>query len=736
MSMRYPNGFIRPNYNPLEVADAPTAVTPTAGSEAASVDFTPPSNVGGAAVSEYYAVVQPGNITATSVTPPVAVTGLTNGVEYTTKVWANNSYGPSPYSAESSGFIPQVIDYVEDVFSTYLYTGTSAPQTITNGIDLAGEGGLVWIKDRPQINNNFLVDTTRGATKNLESNTTNAEYTLAQGLTAFTSSGFSLGTNAFINGSPDNFVSWTFRKAPKFFDVVTWTGTGGSRAIAHALDSTPGCIIIKRTDSTDAWYTVHRSLPNGFSDYLTLNTTSAAVGGSAVSSVGSSTFTVSNYYNGSGSTWVAYVFAHNAGGFGDDGEQNVISCGSKTITSSQPGTDVINLGWEPQWVLIKRATGSSEDWIVLDNMRGLAAPPNSSANSKALWPNLSSAEDASASGIGASALYNITATGFSIGNDLVNTSDTYIYIAIRRPMKTPEAGTEVFAADGLASATAPNPWFTSGFPVDMSFTVGPSSPAGFGGWFWSNRFTPGVRLDSSSSAAEVEQGNIQYDYMTGAWDPNSSDGYFTWMFRRAPSVFDVVAYTGTGSARTVAHNLTVVPELMIVKSRTQSEDWWVYNAAIGAANALYLNGASGQFSFASAWNSTAPTTSVFSLGTLYTVNNSGSTYIAYLFATLAGVSKVGSYTGTGADLNVDCGFSAGARFILIKRTDSTGDWYVWDSVRGIVAGNDPYLLLNSTAAEVTNTDYVDTLASGFTVTSSAPAALNASGGAYIFLAIA
>jgi hypothetical protein len=110
--------------------------------------------------------------------------------------------------------------------------------------------------------------------------------------------------------------------------------------------------------------------------------------------------------------------------------------------------------------------------------------------------------------------------------------------------------------------------------------------------------------------------------------------------------------------------------------------------------------------------------------------------LAYLFATLAGVSKVGSYTGTGATLNVDCGFSAGARFILIKRTDSTGDWYVWDSARGIVVGNDPYLLLNTTAAQVTSTDYIDPLSSGFTVTSSAPAALNASGGTYIFLAIA
>jgi hypothetical protein len=132
----------------------------------------------------------------------------------------------------------------------------------------------------------------------------------------------------------------------------------------------------------------------------------------------------------------------------------------------------------------------------------------------------------------------------------------------------------------------------------------------------------------------------------------------------------------------------------------------------------------------------APTSSVFTLGSAIDVNMSGKDFISYHFATLAGVSKVGSYTGTAATLNVDCGFSAGARFILIKRSDSTGDWYVYDSARGIVAGNDPYLLLNSTAAEVTGTDYIDPLSSGFTVTSSAPAALNASGGTYIFLAIA
>ena len=116
---------------------------------------------------------------------------------------------------------------------------------------------------------------------------------------------------------------------------------------------------------------------------------------------------------------------------------------------------------------------------------------------------------------------------------------------------------------------------------------------------------------------------------------------------------------------------------------------------------------------------------------------SGVTYIAYLFATLPGISKVGSYSGSNSAQNIDCGFTASARFVLIKCIDDVnGDWYVWDSVRGIVSGNDPYLLLNSNAAQVTNTDYIDPLNAGFIVTSSAPAVLNASGNSYIFLAIA
>jgi hypothetical protein len=206
-----------------------------------------------------------------------------------------------------------------------------------------------------------------------------------------------------------------------------------------------------------------------------------------------------------------------------------------------------------------------------------------------------------------------------------------------------------------------------------------------------------------------------------------------WMFRRAPSVCDVVCYKGVnagGQTLTVSHNLTVTPELVIVRERA-GYDWLVYSATTGTANTLFLNltNAVVGYSFL-----TSPSASTITVGAV--ANNDTSTYIAYLFATLAGVSKVGSYTGTGALQTVACGFTTGARFVLIKRTDSTGGWFTYDSARGITSSNDPYLLLNSNAAEVTGTNYIDTTGVGFQVTAAAPAELNASGGTYIFLAIA
>ena len=136
------------------------------------------------------------------------------------------------------------------------------------------------------------------------------------------------------------------------------------------------------------------------------------------------------------------------------------------------------------------------------------------------------------------------------------------------------------------------------------------------------------------------------------------------------------------------------------------------------------------------WNNTSPTSSNFTVGTSNDVNGSGRTYVAYLFATCAGVSKVGSYTGNGTTQTINCGFAGGARFVLIKRTDSTGDWYVYDTARGMTTLTDPYLLLNSNAAESATLGSVTTVTTGFAVNASILSAINTNSASYIFLAIA
>ena len=170
-------------------------------------------------------------------------------------------------SAQGFGEFAQsaAVNYIENVFSTYLYTGNGSTQTITNGIDLSTKGGLVWLKGRSSPYSHCLTDTVQGRSKQLSSNNTNAAYTAASndGITSFNVNGFSLGgANTFYNTNVNNvtFASWTFRKQAKFFDVVTYTGTGSTQTINHNLGATPGFIIVKNTSTITNWITYHRSL--------------------------------------------------------------------------------------------------------------------------------------------------------------------------------------------------------------------------------------------------------------------------------------------------------------------------------------------------------------------------------------------------------------------------------------------------------------------------------------------
>ena len=636
--------------------------------------------------------------------------------------------GAASYDAFGGG-VAAVPNYIEDVFSTWLFN-QSSPGPIVNGIDLAGKGGLVWQKPRTIVESHSLIDTVRGASSSLASNLSAAASTASPIITAFNANGFTTGT--YFTGT--SMASWTFREQPKFFDVVTWSGNGANdRKIAHSLGSVPGCIIVKRTDASDSWSVYHRAVADPEIKLLVLNSTAAAVSNGNVwwgTPPTSTEFTVGGVasVNASGGTYVAYLFAHNAGGFGLTGTDNVISCGSYTTNGAGVGS--ATLGWEPQWLLIKNASGSG-NWIIVDNMRGFLAPGG--ANSASLAPNNSNSEQT----VG----IRVNATGFTDPGVIV-ASGTVIYVAIRRgPMRTPTTGTSVFSPNAVSFAGV-GTQITTNFPVDMNW--------------WKNRDggpngqdqdrlrgfpevngagAPTLYMDSStaesSNARAYEFWNTGFKTNNGSPDIPS----IFWSFRRAPGFMDICCYTGTGSARTVTHNLTVAPELMIVKRRDGLVNWCVYSQALGPTNAIYLD-ATIAAEASPIWNNTAPTSSVFSIGGNPGVNTADGTYVAYLFASCPGVSRVGSFTGTGATQVINCGFTGGSRFVLIKATSAAGSWYVWDSARGIVAGNDPYLEINNANAQVTNTDWVDTAASGFELSNAGGNLVNVSGRSYIFLAIA
>ncbi len=634
------------------------------------------------------------------------------------------------------------VNYIEDVFQTWLYTGNSSTQTITNNIDLSTKGGMVWLKNRGSTSDNGIYDTTRGANNVIYTNLTNAQSTLANSLTAFGTTGFTLGTDSTYNFSADTLVSWTFRKQPKFFDIVSFTGptTGNTITVNHNLGSVPGCIIYKSSANSSNWYVWHRSLAD--EDYLKLESSAAASDNNYSIAATSTTFSLRAGFNISANlgSCIAYLFAHDAGGFGASGSDNVISCGGYTGTGA--AGNAISLGYEPQWILIKR-TDSTGNWLLFDTMRGWPV-----GDARELYPNLNAAEDTSS--------YNPspTATGFTLRNADSRTNGsgaTYIYIAIRRgPMKTPTTGTSVFYPNAVPQGDTRDSTGVP-FPPDLVTTFsrdGTNRTASYDQFQFVDRLrgfgsppnntftvTGGPALISSSTAAEGA-GQSYVQLKANSRDITASNGwnstlYGNWIYyfmQRAPGFFDEVCYTGTGSSMTLSHNLAVSPELIILKERNASGGWIVYSSPTGFSVGGNLAG-NGAFSSGLAYVSATSSTT-------FTTLTNASTYVAYLFATVAGVSKVGSYTGTGSTQTINCGFTAGSRFVMIKRTDSTGDWYVWDSARGIVAGNDPYLLLNTTDAEVTNTDYVDTANSGFEISSTAPAAINANGGTFIFLAIA
>ena len=245
---------------------------------------------------------------------------------------------------------------------------------------------------------------------------------------------------------------------------------------------------------------------------------------------------------------------------------------------------------------------------------------------------------------------------------------------------------------------------------------------------------------SGSSGGWIQSFNSNgYTTVTGSSNSNNVNGsgitYVGWSWKESATAgFDIVTYTGTGVARTVSHSLGVAPKMIIVKQRNGADNWQSYHASLGATQRIFLNLTDAASTTAAAWNNTEPTSSVFTLGTSNAGNGNTNTYVAYLFAEIPGFSKFGSYTGNGSADGpfVYCGFRP--KYILQKRTDSTGDWRIIDTVRGTYNVIGPELQANMSDAEYTGNNF-DVLSNGFKLRNTG-APVNANGGTYIYAAFA
>lgn len=694
---------------------------------------------------------------------PSGTSGTYGSVPSSGTISLQNFYGTTSYTPS-----------IEDLFWVLPYTGNGSSQTLKVPMRLAGQGHLFWFKAYYNNYNHLIFDTQRsnsGFYLSTSSGTNTPESfdgQTFQGFSNYSNFGeITLGTSSSVNQSGIDYSVHIFSKYPKFFDMVTYTGTGvgsdgspySTRLVAHSLGVTPHVVIVKARDTLSvpsAWFTRHESVVNS-AGVLALDESGLTNYGAGT--IGSSTDSFINVganANQSGKRYIAYLFASDAGGFGANGTESIIKCGSYTGNGS--GYVNVDLGWEPQYLLIKCTTGSMSDvndWFIFDTTRGMVMARDTNREGAFFTrANSTSGYDTSSSATGYAAL---RPNGFQIiGNTAINrTGQTHLYIAIRRgPLNTPTSVGKVFQQRFLTR----NVLYGFDWPVNLSIQTVSDGATSDVGLTWDSKrgasLNLALRTNSIDTETNVGTVNLRYRYSSGITSNRSISQDYTnytpiaYNWRMARGFFDISHYIGTGDGNTqnVPHNLGVAPELMIIKNLTYPEQGFVYckwhEISYYDAARLYASNANQQsYRTTSNWGATDPTSSVFTVKDI-NVNSLNSVHIAYLFATCPGVSKVGYWIGTGnTPQTINCGFTSGVQLLIVKAVSVSGAWIVLDNYRGINSGTEPwYELDGANSGQTVGRNLITQGTSGFTVESydvTTPGwPINRSGVRYIFYAVA
>ena len=628
--------------------------------------------------------------------------------------------------------------YIDDVFSVDRWKGnSSSSRTINNGLDLAGEGGVVFIKSTDYSGDWTVGDTVITGGYYMVANTNAARSYNANLIKSFKSNGFEIGPDGRVNSTNYENVSYSFRKCEKFFDIVEFTGTGSVQNIPHNLGCVPGAIIVKAYDvhSRD-WNYGHRMLNNGNNpwnhrlrlDSDSAKNTSASYWNNTAPTATHFTVGTSGDINENGTNFVAYLFAHEEASFGEDGQQKLITCGNY---QGNDGSQYVNAGSEGQFTMLKNED-SNANWYVTDNVFRYGT-----CNANGSFTDSSSMQDALERAFNVNnystnnARVTAHADGFQIrveSQPVVNQNGNYypfihVYSSVGKRAKPPEVGTDAFNVKqpDQSGANCPPGCFTTGWPVQFALkrTVG-----GIDNWQASSVKSGHQFYQPNELTAGGTDSTFEFDSSTAFGQGISNE--YAWMWRQSTG-FDCQWITGEGGG-TYKHNLGKVPE-MIWCGNLQAYDWngvghhklrtsapWNYvaymnNDSIGNAGSGY-------------WNNTAPTATQFTVGNNTAMSGGNNSTLFMLWCSVPGICKIDDYNGDGGTSNaVNCGFQP--RYVMIKRVDSSGGWKIWDYSRGT-----QMLQLQSSSGQ-SNEPYVSFTSTGFTLIDN-HATVNASGGRYIY----
>ena len=645
--------------------------------------------------------------------------------------------------------------YVEDVYFARTRKGTgNYESTFTDPpMDLVGEGGSLWIKNKSQNGTNWQIfDTERGANKHLYFNSQNQEGT-TNNFPRFITNGYGTGenSNTNINNNSQYYVDYVLRKAPGFFDIIKYTANGSAQTLSHNLKCIPGMVIQKTIDAAGGWRVYHKHLSDANKNLL-LNSDVGEqnFGGTGYSATSSA---VTLPAQDSGDEIIVYLFADGDNSdshvFGEDKDEEIVKTGTYNGNGNSWGPHV-TIGWEPQFVLIKRVHSSqTADWSLFDDARGGSGGFGISLQ-KLMYANQSYSD------ISASAFYT-TPTGFQLtsNNNQWNLSEKYVYLAIRRAdpavSKPIEDEGQLFCVD---DGTAQGYFETNNkFDIDFAWTKNPTSTdhwqmmgRKWQGRSWRTNYPDGEGNWQNNSTYTFSNRSFQMGTSTIA-----STSRIAYMWRRS-DCFNVFVYRSSGDSNwAVPHGLTTTPLMIWIRPYTRQgvsnpmneSNTFVFHYYTGegasAAMSTFSDDAAWDYTNHSKFGSSWPNNTNFYLGNGAEVNRGGGDYeyyVAMVWSNKTGYQKLYYYNGNGSSSNsISTGFQP--RLIMIKCASHSGEWFVFDTKHGITnGGNERPTNLRRAYADTsyTNQDWIDISSSGFQLKTS-DNQVNGSGRRYVYMAV-